>query len=238
MHGLRLLEAKHVDAVELSALRASELPDMLTKLPLHLEELKKRYRYISLHAPTNFENEYELVEQLTTFVRLSLNIIVHPDTIRDRSLWRELGSCLCLENMDARKKTGRTAQELHEFFGDMPQAKLCFDIAYARQVDPTMTEAASILAEFADRLAQVHLSEVDGRGAHYAMSLSAQLAYGQFSNIVSEVPIILEAIVEEEDIESEIEKTRTLLSCSARSAARTNSIKSFRSPERIQVGAE
>jgi hypothetical protein len=238
VQGLRLLEAKHVEAVELSALRSSELPDMLAKLPLYLEKIKKRYRYVSFHAPTDFKDEQGLLEQLTIFVSLGSNIIVHPDTIHDRSLWRVLGSCLCLENMDSRKKTGRTAKELREFFNDIPYARLCFDIAHARQVYPTMTEAACILEDFGDRLAQVHLSEVDGRGEHFAMSLSAELAYEQFSDIISEVPVILEPIVGEEDIELEIGKTETLLRHRARSNTETKSIKSFHSLERIQVGAE
>jgi hypothetical protein len=208
---LRLLEVKQIEAVEVSALRRAELPDILAKLPLHLEALRKRFRYISFHAPTNFKDEPELISQLALVVGLGWNIIVHPDTIRDKSLWRALGSCVCLENMDSRKKTGRTAEELYGFFEEIPQAKLCFDIAHAREVDPTMTEAASILAKFGDRLVQVHLSEVDGRGVHFAMSLSAELAYEQFSDSISKVPIILESIVTEEDIESEINKTRKLL---------------------------
>jgi hypothetical protein len=211
---------------------------MLAKLPLHLEKLKKRYRYISFHAPTDFNDEQGLLEQLLTFVSLGWNIIVHPDTIHDKSLWRVLGSCLCLENMDSRKKTGRTAKELYEFFNDIPHAKLCFDIAHARQVDPTMTEAACIVEEFGDRLAEVHLSEVDGRGEHFAMSLTAELAYEQFSDIISEVPVILEPIVGEEDIELEIDKTETLLQHRSHPKTRTKSIKSFLSPEFIQVGAE
>ena len=227
LRGLRLLEEKHVEAVELSALRSTELPDMLAKLPLHLEKIRKRYRYISFHAPTDFKEEHKLIEQLGLIVRLGWNIIVHPDTIRDRSLWRTLGSSLCLENMDSRKKTGRTAQELYKFFDDMPEAKLCFDIAHARQVDQTMTEAACILEEFAGRLAQVHLSEVDGRGKHFAMSLTAELAYQQFSDSISEVPVILESILGEEDIESEISKTRMLLSRSLASNSGTESIKHF-----------
>jgi hypothetical protein len=212
VQGLRLLESKHVDAVEISALRDTELPDTLIKLPLYLEALKKRYRYISFHAPTNFKDELVLIKHLTLVVDLGWNIVVHPDTIRDRSLWRALGSCVCIENMDSRKKTGRTAEELYDFFEEIPQARLCFDIAHAREVDPTMTEATAILGEFGDRLAQVHISEVDGQGAHFAMSLSAEFAYEQFSGLISEVPVILESIVGERDIESEIKKTEMLLS--------------------------
>lgn len=235
---LRLLETKHVEAVELSALRYTELPDVLVKLPLYLETLRKRYRYISFHAPTNFTDEAELIRQLTLVVELGWNIVVHPDTIRDRSLWRALGSCVCLENMDSRKKTGRTAEELHDFFEQMPQAKLCFDIAHAREVDPTMTEAASILSKFGDRLAQVHLSEVDGRGAHFAMSLSAELAYERFSDLISRVPIILELIVSEEEIEAEIYKTKMLLSRHLPSKILLKTKNQLHLPESIRVAGE
>jgi hypothetical protein len=140
--------------------------------------------------------------------------------------------------MDSRKKTGRTAKELYGFFHDIPHARLCFDIAHARQVDPTMTEAACIIDDFGDRLAQVHLSEVDGRGEHFAMSLTAELAYEQFSETISDVPVILEAIVEEEEIELEIRKTETLLAHRAHSNKRIKSVKTFVSHECIQVGAE
>jgi sugar phosphate isomerase/epimerase len=236
--GLRLLEAKHVEAVELSALRYIELRSLLEKLPQHLEQLKKRYRYISFHAPTDFEDEQGLIEQLTMVVKLGWNIVVHPDSIRERSLWRSLGSFLCLENMDSRKKTGRTAEELHEFFQDIPQAKMCFDIAHARQVDPTMTEAARILQEFSDRLAQVHLSEVDGRGVHFAMSLSAELAYEQFSSLISTVPVILESIVDAKDIESEIDKTRMLFAHCLGSNSRTKSTRSSHFRESKHIAGE
>jgi sugar phosphate isomerase/epimerase len=237
VQALRLLEDKHVEAVELSALRYTELPDVLTKLPLYLEMLRKRYRYISFHAPTNFKDEPELIRQLTLVVELGWNIIVHPDTIRDRSLWRALGSCVCIENMDSRKNVGRTADELYQFFEEIPQAKLCFDIAHAREVDPTMTEAASILAKFGDRLAQVHLSEVDTRGAHFAMSRSAEVAYEQFSDLMSKVPIILESIVSEQDIEDEIFKTKMLLSRHSPSKALPKTRNLFLS-ESIRVAGE
>ena len=51
VQGLRLLEAKHVEAVELSALRSSELPDMLAKLPLYLEKIKGSYSDICWYGP-------------------------------------------------------------------------------------------------------------------------------------------------------------------------------------------
>ena len=98
IRGLHLLDSTRANAVELSALR-TRLPTLLSTLPLHFERLKKRYRYISVHAPTDFVDERELIRQLAPVVSMGLNIIVHPDTIRDVLLWRELGSRLCLENI-------------------------------------------------------------------------------------------------------------------------------------------
>lgn len=41
-------------------------------------------------------------------------LIVHPELLRTPSLWRTLGSRLCLENMDNRKTTGRTVAEMRD----------------------------------------------------------------------------------------------------------------------------
>jgi hypothetical protein len=60
----------------------------------------------------------------------------------------------------------------------------------------------------------------------------------QFSEIISDVPVILEPIVEEEEIDLEIGKTEMLLAHRTHLNKRMNSVKSLVSRERIQVGAE
>jgi hypothetical protein len=215
---LRMLASKSVEAVELSALRSTEFPRLLTTVPKRLDELQQRYQYIAIHAPTDFQDERSLVEGLKSVAEKGFNIVVHPDIIHDASLWRPLGDRLCIENMDSRKTTGRTANELQGIFEKLPQAKLCFDVAHARQVDPTMTEATRILSEFRDRLAQVHLSEVNGRGKHFTMSFVARLAYERLANILSSVPVILESPVDEAGIDPEIEAARRVLNRSTRPA--------------------
>lgn len=208
---LRLLEPTRANAVELSALRAIELPILLSALPLRLEELRRRYGYISFHAPTNFNDEKALVGQLKTVADMEMNIIVHPDTIHDISIWKELGNRLCLENMDSRKSVGRTAEELRSFYDQLPEAMLCFDIAHARQVDSSMTEGLRIIEEFRDRLVQVHLSEVNSRGKHFSMSFAAKCAYEPFAEIMSTVPVILESVVGNSEIVGEIAEAEKLL---------------------------
>jgi hypothetical protein len=208
---LELLEPTRANAVELSALRAIELPELLAALPLRLNALRQRYQYISFHAPTNFNDERGLVEQLKAIADMGLNIVVHPDTIHDALIWKELGRHLCLENMDSRKRTGRTAEELRSFFIDLPEATLCFDIAHARQVDPTMTEAVRILEEFGDRLVQFHLSEVNSRGKHFSMSFAAKRAYEPFAAILSQAPVILESVVGSDEIVEELAEAEKIL---------------------------
>ncbi|MEK6703791.1 MAG: hypothetical protein AABZ53_16145 [Planctomycetota bacterium] len=205
---LRMLVSKHADAVELSALRWTELPALQGALSsLDLDQ----YSYRAVHAPTDAPNERELVTRLKEIADLGFNVVVHPDTIREFPLWDRLNGKLCIENMDSRKSTGRTAEELGSIFARLPQAKLCFDVAHARQVDPTMTEAVRILLTFADRLAEVHLSEVNSKGKHFAMSLTAKRAYRPLAGFLSRVPVILESPVDEEDIESEIHEARDVL---------------------------
>ena len=48
--------------------------------------------------------------------------------------------------------------ELKIIFDSLPEAGFFFDVAHARQVDPSMIEAAQILNAFASRVRQVHAS--------------------------------------------------------------------------------
>ncbi|HKY08852.1 MAG TPA: hypothetical protein VJQ55_11445 [Candidatus Binatia bacterium] len=208
---LTLLGETNANAVELSALRSVELPLLIEALPLLLSSIKDRYEYISFHAPTDFEDDRELVDQLIPVAKMGLNVIVHPDTIHEVSHWRELGDRLCIENMDSRKETGRTVEELSIFFRALPDARLCFDIAHARQVDVTMTEAARIISRFGDRLAQVHVSELNSKGKHFPMSFLAKGAYEQFAEVLSQVPVILESVVSETGIALELREIERVL---------------------------
>ena len=111
--------------------------------------------------------------------------------------------------MDMRKPIGRTAEELAKFFVALPEVRFCFDIGYARQVDPSMTEAALLLHAFRDRLAEVHMSEVNTASRHDSLSPNAIMAFsGMMGSIPEEVPIILETLIDEQesDIQTEIQR--------------------------------
>lgn len=205
---LGMLVSTQADAVELSALRWSELPRLLDSLSsIDLS----RYAYTSIHAPTDAPDERELVSLLNDVATDGLNIVVHPDRICDHGLWRPLGTRVCIENMDSRKRTGRTAHELRSIFAKLPEARLCFDVAHARHVDPTMTEAVRILTCFGDRLAQVHLSELNSEGKHFALSFVAKRAYEPLAQLLFTVPVIIESPVHESHIEDELQEAYELL---------------------------
>jgi hypothetical protein len=198
--------------VELSALRQEELPALagaLKDLDLH------QFEYVSVHAPTRFDElkEDDAVRLLQSAVSRGFPVVVHPDAIHSMDLWRSFGSLLLIENMDKRKPIGRSAAELKESFAALPEAGLCFDVAHARQVDPSMIESQQILRDFKDRIREVHASGVTTRSVHGAISRAAGSAYGSVAHLIPEnVPIILESPVEEAMIAEEIDFARNTFS--------------------------
>lgn len=202
---LERMSAFSTRAIELSALRLKELRPLISALP---ELDLRKYTYISLHVPSAFsaEEEVELVSLLGD-VPSSWALIVHPDSIHDYGLWRSLSSRVALENMDRRKSCGRTAKELITCFDLLPEAKFCFDIGHARQFDPSMAEAYSILTAFSDRLVQIHVSEVDAQSRHAVITYAAELAFREVAHLIpGDIPLILESRVSPEGIEREIWK--------------------------------
>jgi hypothetical protein len=209
---LQMLAGKNVSAVELSALRQDEL----TPLVEQLGELDlTSFDYISFHAPSLIEQSFEskALELLEEVAARKWPIIVHPDAMHTPSEWNRLGECLCIENMDKRKAVGQTAQDLKRYFDLLPKASLCFDIGHARQVDPTMSEAAAILRSFRGRIRQLHVSEVNTQSKHDALSLESILAFQKVSHLIpADCPAILESRVEEAQIEEEIQNVLKSLS--------------------------
>jgi hypothetical protein len=209
--GLDLTRAAGCRVVELSALRHAELIPLLRSLDsLDLGGIQ----YVSLHAPSQFDPAWEKVgwELLQGETHRNWPIVVHPDTLSDWVLWREVGPLLTIENMDKRKPIGRTVRELAWIFEHLPDASFCFDIGHARQCDPTMTEAYLMLKEFESKLRQVHVSEVNTRSKHDPLSYASILAFQEIAHLIREdIPLILETPVIPDRIEREIAKAQQAL---------------------------
>ena len=212
---LDMLRPHEIPAVELSALRQPELSPLraaVTELDL------SQFRYVAVHAPSNFDadDERQVVSCLLDLAANGWPIVVHPDAIHDFSLWREFGNLLCVENMDKRKPVGRTVDELATVFDELPDASLCFDLGHARQVDATMTEAYLILKTYESRLRQVHISEVNTCSRHDRLSFSSIRAFQLVADLIPEsVPLIIEAVIDESEIERELRSVEEALPVSA-----------------------
>lgn len=178
-------------AVELSALSEDELPGLIDYLATRP---RLPFRYISVHAPVKnrvVDDTFRarLLNGLPLWVR---SIVAHPDAIDDLSAFRQLGTRLVLENMDDRKSSGRTAEELDLVFEQLPDAGLCFDIGHASSVDPSMGVATDLLDRFRSRLRQVHVSSLkDGR--HVPLTYDDEVRFAAILDRCRDVPWILEA---------------------------------------------
>ena len=216
-----LLRAHHINIVELSALRLEELEPLSAALPeLGLDE----FAFVSVHAPSRFDPEFEtlVIDQLYSFIHRGYPVIVHPDVVFTPARWRSLGHNLLIENMDRRKPIGRTVQELQQIFDLLPQARFCFDIGHARQVDPSMTEAWFLVHTFAARLAEVHISEVNTASRHDPISRNAIIAFRSLApHIPERIPIILEPLIDkgQSDIQTEMQAAVDALSSLALAVA-------------------
>ena len=184
------------------------------------------FDYVSIHLPSamNARDESSVAQSLRPIQRRGFPLILHPDTIQDFGPWREFDGLVCIENMDKRKLIGRTEPELGAIFRELPNAKLCFDIGHAAQVDPTMTEAYFILKCYRERITQLHVSEVNSRSKHDSLSYATIQSFRDVAHMIPEgLPIILETPVAPEEMLEQMNKARLALAIGAASELATYS---------------
>lgn len=179
-------------AVELAALGEPEMPALVRYLQ---NGPSLPFLFVSVHAPSKHRRipELDLVQMLAGLPCWVDAVVVHPDSIGEPSLYRSLGRTLAIENMDVRKPVGQTAEHLGELFDELPDAGLCFDVAHAKSVDPSMEEGARILDAFGDRLRHVHLSSLDSTCHHVPLTAEDESLFAPLLSRCRDVPWILEA---------------------------------------------
>jgi hypothetical protein len=67
-----------------------------------------------------------------------------------------------------------------------------------------MGVAVDMLKQFADRIAEVHISEVNAENRHVAMSTAAVHAFRSVRLLLPSVPYIIESMVSPDEMDSEL----------------------------------
>lgn len=128
--------------------------------------------------------------------------MVHPDQVTDFNWANEkYGSLLAFENMDEKKKFGKTIFDMKEVFNKCPNSKWVFDLNHIYTNDNTMDLAKSFFDEFKNRLTHFHISGYGG--FHDALCISKEdvIIKGLVSldyPIVDEGNLILKNVLNEE----------------------------------------
>jgi hypothetical protein len=179
-------------AAELSALSEPELPALVEYLS---SDDALPFLFVSIHGPTKKRklSEPDLVNILADLQTKADVVVLHPDAMHDLARYRPLGTFLAIENMDSRKDTGQTVEQLEPIMAELPDARLCFDVAHAKDIDPTMDEGTRMLDRWRDRLSHVHVSSLDAARHHIPLMPEDEMLFAPVLDRCRDVPWILEA---------------------------------------------
>jgi hypothetical protein len=179
-------------AIELSVLSEAEMGGLASYLET---DPPIPFRYVSIHGPSKGRvmSEPDLANALVGLSTMAQAIVMHPDTIEDPGNFRVLGRKLVLENMDRRKRDGRTAEELDRLFAELPEAGFCFDVAHAWSVDYTMIVGTELLDAFRTRLRHIHVSSMSQDLHHVSLTEEHEELFMPLLQRCLDVPWILEA---------------------------------------------
>ena len=137
--------------------------------------------------------EAKLVDALNRLPASVDAIVMHPDVIDDTATLRRLGSRLVLENMDTRKATGRTADELAPLFERAAGRRAVPRRRPRARRRPDDGAAHELLDRFAGRLRHLHVSSLDADGHHVPLTEADLEAFRPVLDRCRDVPWILEA---------------------------------------------
>lgn len=197
---------------EVSALRFDEFDPALN----FIEHLAPCFD-ISFHVPSAFSDEQEshiTARLLNAVKKRPMHLILHPDAIRRHARWRPLNGHVCIENMDPRKPVGRDVAELMQVFERLPEARMCFDIGHAHILDRTLSLAYEILTAFADRIVEIHASEVTDSCRHVPTTWATRNAYHRLVSLFpSDATVIIESEVKNDSIDREFSELKKALEC-------------------------
>ena len=176
-----------------------------------LDELKTEdlagFDYVSLHAPRyDFDKDEKSAAILSRIKKFSAEVrkldmvVFHPDGILDFSVLQESGLPIGVENMDQRKETHRTVEDMKKLLSDYPDFALVFDTNHAFVNDNSYKLGREFVEKLGDRIKEIHLSGF--KILHDPIFETRQIEMIQTISGL-DVPIIVESDVTSENIVQE-----------------------------------
>lgn len=136
--------------------------DSLMAVPKHL---LKEFSWVSMHSPTNIyydksPESLQILDQIQAFHDyFPLNLVViHPDRIKDPSVFESYTFPVGIENMDNRKESFQEPDSLAVLFNNHPSWQFVLDVNHCYTNDKTMVLAAELNSHFQNRLTEIQLS--------------------------------------------------------------------------------
>ncbi len=179
--------------------------------------------YLSCHLPCNICYRYEssnverILQNVIVFsgmTKLVKYVVLHPDLVVDWEIFDDFSIPIAIENMDNRKNTFRTLQELRDFFQKYPQFKLVFDVQHWIVNNNDISAIPDIITEFSDKLVGVHLSGV-GQSNKYHVPVSRanhRELVESLCDLPAYIPIILEGVCTDiDEMEHEFDYVTNIL---------------------------
>ena len=97
-----------------------------------LKKLKK-YKYNTLHLLWFKKNDIEWIKYCIKTIPDFHHFTLHPDDTDFTSLDKDIEKYISFENMDTRKKSHQTPEEMINLFKNFPEAWFTFDINHAEE---------------------------------------------------------------------------------------------------------
>ncbi len=156
------------------------------------------FDFISLHAPSfvyaKNQDSKRILDKIKTLVEKYKinNLVFHTDTIIDWDVFSEyLDLPISIENMDNRKKSGRTVEDMRSIL-ERYDFGLTLDLQHCFVNDKSLQLAIDFQKEFEDRVVEYHISGFDENFLHYPLFKTKK------DQIISallkkDIPIIIES---------------------------------------------
>jgi len=123
------------------------------------------FDYISLHTPREILSSGNIDEIKRALRRIEkINekfefqcIVVHPDGINDFDIFKNYNFKISIENEDNSKSSGQTVNDIKKIL-DKYDFGMVLDLNHCYVNDNSMNLARSFLAEFKDKIREIHIS--------------------------------------------------------------------------------